>query len=1002
MTGSSEGSPPTISDIEPSRGDDHVGEKGDKSSASTKARKSKSHGSTRSGHHGSSSSGRHRASPHQSSNSGSLYKTPDSTRTGKDKLRLANKTNGSEIMSSPPLNSPGAQNVSGSNSRESRKAARKNRKGQQPSPSMTSPGAQNVSSSDGNATRKSSKFSRARQANDSSTPVLTSPGGRNMSSSSDGDAKRKASKGVRSSRQQRTPGITQSTRNSRVKANAGTEIRAPALLGPVQASDATMPMLEATAAPDVEEQIEAARKQAREEGRMEERNERTREEERQRQRQIGEIDTIVATPPEENKISRKCMLIALVVFLLAIGGGVIAWQLLSGKSSTSDEAQPLSKYDPPTEEDCLSVSQGLGVEGQNNTAADQVGLEMNIVMASDINIELLRGELEAKIQQDVLPLLVGCGIDNDVSIENNVFILENAKFNMIDIGDPRACSTNFEELCSSAYLEMDVFSKDDDELDESVLRLIRDVFQDEGTLELLNLASPVRGIESTRVFQVQASSSPSSNPSKEDGVAGDDSTNPTASPSTVQQTESPSRNPTWAPVAYPTTNDPTRSPTLAPSVNPTWAPVTYPTTTDPTKSPTLAPAFDPTTAPVTFPTTQAPTSIPTPVPTLQPVVGPTLEPTPFPTPNPTLSPTVESSELPSADPTPKPSMSPTAGPTPRPSSQPSVSPTMQPITPLPTASPSTSPSAPPSVTPKPCFQTSTELSNRVEDWFDKPENKALTEEQYGPIGAWCFGAGVTSMEKLFSSIEVEDNVDLSLWDVSSVITMEEMFSKSSFNGDLSSWNVSSVMNMRGMFNDARSFNQDLSSWDVSSVTDMRSMFNRASSFNGDISSWDVSSVITMDQMFDDATAFNQPLSSWDVSSVITMEQMFNEARAFNQPLSSWDVSSVITMARMFRRASSFNQDLSSWDVSSVTKMRLMFSSGSSFNGDISSWDVSSVTSTYGMFLRASSFNQNLCPWGSRIPSSAVSVTDMFNFTSCPSQSDPDLSSNPPGPFCYDC
>ena len=38
------------------------------------------------------------------------------------------------------------------------------------------------------------------------------------------------------------------------------------------------------------------------------------------------------------------------------------------------------------------------------------------------------------------------------------------------------------------------------------------------------------------------------------------------------------------------------------------------------------------------------------------------------------------------------------------------------------------------------------------------------------------------------------------------------------------------------------FTGDLSLWDVSSVTDMSNMFDVPQNFNNDISSWDVSSV----------------------------------------------------------------------------------------------------------------------------------------------------------------
>eukprot|EP00526_Cylindrotheca_closterium_P014748 CAMPEP_0113625296 /NCGR_PEP_ID=MMETSP0017_2-20120614/13066_1 /TAXON_ID=2856 /ORGANISM="Cylindrotheca closterium" /LENGTH=283 /DNA_ID=CAMNT_0000535405 /DNA_START=281 /DNA_END=1129 /DNA_ORIENTATION=+ /assembly_acc=CAM_ASM_000147 len=168
--------------------------------------------------------------------------------------------------------------------------------------------------------------------------------------------------------------------------------------------------------------------------------------------------------------------------------------------------------------------------------------------------------------------------------------------------------------------------------------------------------------------------------------------------------------------------------------------------------------------------------------------------------------------------------------------------TSAPMTPstLQPTSPPTPQHTPPSTT-KPCFQSNTELKGAVDSWFT---TQGLVETQYGPIGDWCFTAGVTSMSSLF-------------------------YNRPTFNGDISSWDVSSVTNMWYMFYKTP-FNKDLSSWDVSSVTTMYSMFYKASSFNQDLSSWDVSSVIDTGKMFYGASSFNQDLSSWDVSSVRDM------------------------------------------------------------------------------------------------------------------------------------
>ena len=91
-------------------------------------------------------------------------------------------------------------------------------------------------------------------------------------------------------------------------------------------------------------------------------------------------------------------------------------------------------------------------------------------------------------------------------------------------------------------------------------------------------------------------------------------------------------------------------------------------------------------------------------------------------------------------------------------------------------------------------------------------------------------------------------------DVTKVVTtyvtdMNWMFSRTNFNYDISKWDVSNVIDMDNMFRENSSFNQDISNWDVSNVTIMRGMFFEASSFNQYIGNWDVSNVNDMSRMF---------------------------------------------------------------------------------------------------------------------------------------------------------
>lgn len=64
--------------------------------------------------------------------------------------------------------------------------------------------------------------------------------------------------------------------------------------------------------------------------------------------------------------------------------------------------------------------------------------------------------------------------------------------------------------------------------------------------------------------------------------------------------------------------------------------------------------------------------------------------------------------------------------------------------------------------------------------------------------------------------------------------------------------------MQGMFLYADSFNQDISKWNVSNVINMNNMFDNAKSFNQNINSWNVSKVETMENMFIDSPLKNNP------------------------------------------------------------------------------------------------------------------------------------------------
>jgi surface protein len=147
-------------------------------------------------------------------------------------------------------------------------------------------------------------------------------------------------------------------------------------------------------------------------------------------------------------------------------------------------------------------------------------------------------------------------------------------------------------------------------------------------------------------------------------------------------------------------------------------------------------------------------------------------------------------------------------------------------------------------------------------------------------------------------------------------------------------------------------------------------------------------------MFDEASAFNQPLGSFDTSKVTSFQAGFRYARSFNQPV-PFDTANATVMAEMFQGAVAFNQTLASFDTSKIQFMETMFKHAKS----LIKMCYLLVLDMSGMFAGASSFSRNLTAWSWTV-NKVTKVTDMFNGTACPNQTDPLLGASPQGPFCY--
>ena len=255
-------------------------------------------------------------------------------------------------------------------------------------------------------------------------------------------------------------------------------------------------------------------------------------------------------------------------------------------------------------------------------------------------------------------------------------------------------------------------------------------------------------------------------------------------------------------------------------------------------------------------------------------------------------------------------------------------------------------------------------------------------------------SATTSMKKAFRNCFSLLGATLNDWDVSTITTMEFMFSGNFysenfvnelkiitetvndymiFNADISGWNTAAVTNIHGMFDQCKDFNvagtQDLSNWNTAAVKDMRDAFRDAEKFNGDISTWNTKNVTLMAGLFNGARSFNGDISKWNTTNVTNMMFMFTNAVKFNGDISNWDTAKVTNMDRMFTNAQAFNQNINtlgkSWNTSAVASMERMFQGALKFNGAISNWDTAKITNMSGMFTNAQAFNQDINTNGDR-------------------------------------
>lgn len=165
----------------------------------------------------------------------------------------------------------------------------------------------------------------------------------------------------------------------------------------------------------------------------------------------------------------------------------------------------------------------------------------------------------------------------------------------------------------------------------------------------------------------------------------------------------------------------------------------------------------------------------------------------------------------------------------------------------------------------------------------------------------------------FDNGELQTIKGIENWDVSTVTSLEELFSQCYVLVDLpnlSSWNTSKVTNMDYVFNGLKIVpDKDfgfLSKWKTDNVTTMDSMLAQCYKLRTvePLKNWNTAKVTIMKDMFYAADIRDlSPLANWNVKNVTNMQQMFisNYNLEDFSGLGKWQLNHDVNMNRMFSK-----------------------------------------------------------------------------------------------------
>jgi surface protein/YD repeat-containing protein len=152
---------------------------------------------------------------------------------------------------------------------------------------------------------------------------------------------------------------------------------------------------------------------------------------------------------------------------------------------------------------------------------------------------------------------------------------------------------------------------------------------------------------------------------------------------------------------------------------------------------------------------------------------------------------------------------------------------------------------------------------------------------------------VTNIEGCFRNCTSLENIDLSGWDMTSIVSFQQLFKDCIKLKTIGSpvWSTPYLKYTNEMFSGCSVFNDNVA-MDIDSVIDANNMFYNCLLFNNGTN--------------------NNPINNWNTSNIINMGNIFNGASSFSRSIVGWNTNKVTNITGAFYNATSFNQDISSW------------------------------------------------------------------------------------------